>query len=432
MGYEDCLATAFVDKLKTKDDGWVSSGKSVHNDRLFVSIAFVQSELTRSGETFMLTVAVQTRHRYFPDGQLIEVTIGFGEDDDAAVSEVARVWMNQHYPIVRYLIEPDAQKCDVYVESISLPFATQRYELISSPLLMRGQGTPDDSQIEDTRFWNELKDLVVPEIKNGVHHLRCFASRAEDEPIGDVWFDGREWPEASQRMRAMAGTFNRLTQDKFLTYKQHLVLKPIDIELGYREVGEAKAGEWRKVIVDGLGEEARKFAYPVLLGVYVMSKRGSDKQYEALMKSFGLDSKLVHEIACMLSSSSGRWLLSEMYDSLELPDSFMWVNVDSGRGMEVRYEDYPLARACQEIVTTMVSRRCAGSELMTIAMNSSEANAANNVLAKSGTTSLKKARLLPSICWTEEPFEGEDLSEIGKRFEARRASRRPKPWWKFW
>lgn len=432
MGYEECLATAFVEKLKSKDDGWVSSGKSVHNDRLFVSISFVQAQARPAGEGVMLTVAVQTRHRYFPDGQLVEVSIGFGKNDDAAAASVARTWMTEHYPIVLYLVEPGAHESSVFVETINLPFASQRYELISSQLLIRGQGDSSELQIEDSRFWEEVKDLVMPEIKLGVHHLRCFASRAANKPVGDVWFDAREWPEASRRALALAEALPVPAETEIMTYKQHLILKPIDIELGYREVGEAKAGEWRKVIVDGLSEEARKFAYPVLLGVYVMSKPGSVKQYEALMKSFGLDSKLVHEIACMLSSISGRWLLSKMYDSLELPDSFIWVNVDSGRGMEVRYEDYPLARACQEIVTTMASKRCAGSELMTIAMDSSEANAANNVLAKSGTKSLKKARLLPSICWTEEPFEGEDLSEIGKRFEARRASRRPKPWWKFW
>lgn len=390
---------------------------------IFVLVSEGDETSTPSGTS--ISNSIVAHHQYFPNGAIIELCVGLGDSTGEAAKHIAKSWLDLVFPVLECLINSNA--CHPMVEVRQLP---EGYRLIQGPVhSIHLIGSSFEERLHEPHFWRAIQDIVPSIIGRGIRHLRFYVAISPDGPFGDVFLDGKAWPEATERILGIAAEFPNINKEVILrSLKQHIILSAGDLAVGHHHEALERAAEWQLAIQDRINSCYASFMRPILLGIFFCSRFGSDDLHKGLLIVNGVDEALAEDVQLFLPNVTARVAFG---DQVRFGDTYFLQNKTSELAMRHRYSESVVFRAAMEILTALHATRLAGDALLAILSKSADMNAINQALNKGAK--LKEISMAFGICTTDREIVGRPLEALISEHEiARRKPSQGKPWWKFW
>ena len=171
--------------------------------RLGVRVDVVEGRVNEQRGRVSVFPTIITSHPLLPRGWAPELGVGYGATLEEAVNHVSASWMLLFFPPLKFLFEDQPHDCMVLVREVVVPQASEEgYTLVAGPVQIVGfESQSSNEALGQTRFWECFEDLLIPKLRHGIQHMRCFTGRTLDGGIaGDVYLNGAEWKEGSARV----------------------------------------------------------------------------------------------------------------------------------------------------------------------------------------------------------------------------------------
>ena len=254
-----------------------------------------------------------------------------------------------------------------------------------------------------------FRDLVIPDLSRGVHHVRCYVGRFADGVRADVFVNGEECKEASSRLAQLAEEFPEPDErHPIMAMKQHLLLRPADLEADFREEMEETVAAWRTVVGDRVeGADETMVGY-VLRGLFVMSRDWGGEREAALVRE-GVPRDVAARLISFMESAAARVVLG---DRVEYSPTYYWANHRTRRAVERRYDQTAEFMAALRVMRALREAGVAQKEIGAVASGSAEVGLVEQAIAQTGK--FTGGKIAAMMHGTNEAVEGEDL-EVAMR-----------------
>jgi hypothetical protein len=400
------------------------------NLRIYV----VEGESKEGPERVLILPSIMALHPYFPNGCARELAVGVGVTLDKAVQSIVSNWLLLFFPLLKFVFDENPHDCTVNERDIQGPSDGQsQYRLIEGPVSMVGFDVSIPTQMSQSKIWDSFSDLLLADLKYGVHHIRCYVCRMQDRIDADIFVDGVEWREGSERLRELAGGFPVAdAKHPIYSLKQHILLLPSDLALNYELERKGLLAKWSAVLDNQLSGNDRELLPHVLRGMFVLSHHLglSELECEKLLFSEGMSREIAAKIVTFLPSAAARVL---MKGKVEFPEDYRWTNYHTRQFVVQRYDQTPVFMASMHAFELLHQHGLAGPEIRSVADYSVEMKGIAKVRQQGGK--LEGGKLFTSMTvMTEEqipatPTPVPPLSPEQSKPEVRQ---RRKPWWKLW
>lgn len=378
-------------------------------------------------------------HRYLPGGFARELGVGLATTLEDAAGRVSANWMLLFFPLMKFMFDAQPHDCLVFDQPIHLPAAPADagFKLFAGPVQTVGfENTAAPEGVRQTLLWDAFRDALLPGLRPGVHHIRCYAGRMPDGPRADVFLDGQEWAEGSRRLQQLAQTFLPAPDERnpMFALKQHLLIRPSNLESAFDWEWADRTAAWAASVKDQIDPAHRAHVEAILDGLFAMARYRDEAASERALIARGIPALVAGQLTAFLPSAAARVLLA---GKVGFSETYFWRNVTTNRAVERRYDQTPLFTAAVAIFHALYTSRVAAVEVSQVGYTSAEMNGVAKVMEKGGK--IEKLRFSTMIHSTHEPVDGEDLDQLmaAKAPPATSAQPAPpaapaKPRWRFW
>jgi hypothetical protein len=449
MAHAELIAKRLHDVLTSLGHPCTLEGRTLGVTRWSLRVEVVEGQENCSPNGVIIMPTIVASHPLLPHGFARELGVGLSDGLEQAANNVAANWMLLFFPLLKFLFEDDAHDCTVHEEPVDLPADRQPYRLVASAVWAVGfEKEGPGAHVSQSLLWNAFSDLLLPRLSPGVHHIRCFAAAMPDGRKADVFVDGAQWAEGTERLRELA---QRLpTPDAaspIRSLKQQLLVRPSDLETGARREQEWCVARWTRALDRKIGPGSGEHLTSVLLALFTLPRCCSEEQQWQSLLGKGLAEPAVEELISFLQSAAARVLLD---GKAQFSDTYYLVNQRTRLAVERRYDQTSIFTTGLEAFGTLMRQGLATEEIQTLAQWSAEMSGVRQAIAKTGN--FTGGRFTQMIHSTRAPIAGVDLDTLLSKPKPPQppprpqALRRPpppvrsnasskaagKPWWKIW
>lgn len=458
MGHADLIARKLHEVLTSLGHPCTLHGRTVELTRWSLRVDVMEGKENHSANGVIVMPAIISSHALLPHGFARELGVGLGDGPERAANNVAANWMLLFFPLLKFLLDDDAHDCTVHEEPLDHPADPQPYRLVAGPVSTVGFEKDSPGERIQSMLWNTFADLLLPQLSPGVHHIRCFAATMPDGPNADVFVDGAQWDQGTERLREFA---QRLpapdAASPLRSLKQHLMVRPSDLETGARREEAWCIARWTSALEGKMSVGSREQLPNVLLALFTSPRCSSDEQQWRSLLAKGLPEPAVEELISFLQSAAARVILE---GKAQFSDTYYLVNQDTRHAVERRYDQTKVFTTGAEAFGLLMRQGLATEEIQSLAQWSAEMSGVRQAVASSG--SFTGGRFTQMIHSTRAPIVGVDLDTLlakpkapnppGGGIEASPAPRAPhqasmpaasvrssrlskpqgKRWWKIW
>lgn len=443
MNHGQSLANKIAHVLNSMGHECTSDGGRIVLPKWGLWVDVADGKVNERPDFVSILPTITARHPSLPGGFARELGVGFGKTMTDAIDAVSANWLLLFFPLMKFMFEDEPHDCLVFDQPIVLPNAPADagFRLFAGPVQTVGfENAGNLAHIGQTMLWEAFRDALESQLRPGVHHIRCYAGRSPQGISADMFLDGIEWPDGSQRLRDFAQ--KQLPEpdgQRFMSaVKQHLLIRPADLAAAVAWERADRIAKWAVAARDRIDPVHLPQFEPVLNGLFAMARYFSEEDSERALIAQGMPATLASDLTTFLPSAAARIVLD---GKVQFSETYFWRSAQTNRAIERRYDQTPLFTAAAAIFKALYTAEGAGGEIFRVGSGSAEMNLFVQGMQK-GTTLQRIAAMIHS---TNEPVDGDDVEQLmAARIPSKPAaplaspaspapapiSGRPK--WKFW
>lgn len=425
MSHAELIARRIAESLQRQGRAAEFEANCVTLPEWAMLILVLPGEESDFGNGVSISNEIVATHPKFPNRVMTELGVGIKKTVAAAANDIADTWMQLVFAPLKFLFDEDPHDCLVGQKLIeTFGDGARRYQVIGGPARRSGLRDWRPDETEGPLMWTAIQDLIPNILRGKIRHLRCFTGKGPTGPSGEVFLDGKVWPDGTRRIVQLAERFPSADKENPIrSIRQHFLIVPEDIESEPVHDVDEQVAEWRLLAQDQIAGIDRELVQPVLTGLFFLSRFGSEGLKRTILVMNGIDEQMAEDLVSFLPSAATRILCR---NDVEFSDDYILCGIHTGQAHLGKFSETPVHPTATRLFEVLKERGAASEEIQTVAEMSPEYE---------GVKTLHDAQapeFLYSVMYTRREVRGEPPEVLAQRISGRDSQQsKKKPWWKF-